>query len=490
MQRKFCICSVLIILLFSQLVYFLYNSSRKNAYGTTTDTLLLKRTKKKLKEILLKVNEHSINKSIIETKLNSTIITLVNSSTSFLQVKSFIGSIHLYHPEASIIIYSLNFTKKIEMNFWKGVDFIDVLEMFMMAKRDTITNFDIEMWKPVIIKYATELYGNTLYIDSNLIIRNSLHDIDNTIQRDGVYSAGEDSTCLSKQYIQGFSLNSLPFSNYLVPLTQCVRKKCTTKELKQVHDGKLLKCKQLEFKKTPHDTNNTCNIQLRNDNQILFNDYTKSENKIALALVLNSGNNSEYQLFHSLMSTISLKECSNCILYLGFNNQEFTDISSLESFKHTIMTLMNPVPVKFIQGVKIETILWNLLFQHALKEGADYFVKLDEHSRFIDHLWLTKMLKKFQERNNFGVITPLEKSTMKPSTRTFLLNAKSHNQIFGSLLPYINGPFHNQWITSIYSPNFIDHATIIDVLNTREEEECQLSVDAIEQARQTIKNYR
>src|SRR5690606_25080403 len=100
----------------------------------------------------------------------------------------------------------------------------------------------------------------------------------------------------------------------------------------------------------------------------LFNDYTKSENKIALALVLNSGNNSEYQLFHSLMSTISLKECSNCILYLGFNNQEFTDISSLESFKHTIMTLMNPVPVKFIQGVKIETILWNLLFQHALKE--------------------------------------------------------------------------------------------------------------------------
>ncbi len=86
---------------------------------------------------------------------------MIDTDNTHKSIRSIVGSIHHHHGgSVKTVIYGLGLsqTKQNEIRLWENIDYVDVTLEFVVATRKDTTQpkYDVGLWRPLIIKHATE----------------------------------------------------------------------------------------------------------------------------------------------------------------------------------------------------------------------------------------------------------------------------------------------------------------------------------------------
>jgi len=94
------------------------------------------------------------------------------------------------------------------------------------------------------------------------------------------------------------------------------------------------------------------------------------------------------------------------------------------------------------------TIMWNRLFDKALRDGCDYFFQCGDDIEFKTKGWVNECIKTLQENNNIGLTGPINNNT-RILTQSFV--SRKHFDLFGCYFPgQIINWFCDDWINEVY----------------------------------------
>jgi hypothetical protein len=146
-------------------------------------------------------------------------------------------------------------------------------------------------------------------------------------------------------------------------------------------------------------------------------------------------------------------------LYLSFDQSDNfynkPDVQKEMIEKFNVMAKGYPANLVMIQCVDSNgwvPFLWNVAFQHAIDDGADYFYQLNDDIRIETSGWsdtFVNALRGNKLKSDFGVTGPMDRNNQGILTQAFV--SKTHYAIFGFLYPYVfKNWYSDDWITVIY----------------------------------------
>ena len=107
--------------------------------------------------------------------------------------------------------------------------------------------------------------------------------------------------------------------------------------------------------------------------------------------------------------------------------------------------------IKFPYNMGWVTYLWNGLFVHAIKDGADYFFQVNDDLAVESSGWTSVLVDKLREMNDIGVVGPIDNNRGGDTLLTQAFVSWKHYQIFGRMYPLdIKDWFSDNWITDVY----------------------------------------
>ncbi len=153
------------------------------------------------------------------------------------------------------------------------------------------------------------------------------------------------------------------------------------------------------------------------------------------------------------------------VLYLGYDEGDsfYDNPKSREEFLVRVKSMIHPYSVDFHMVKCVNShgwvpFIWNVLFQRAMDDGADYFYQTNDDNRFITPGWSTKFIEVLRASPmypNMGVTGPVDLRNKRIFTQAFV--HRTHYQIFGYMFPPVfKNWFSDNWITYVYefSPVF------------------------------------
>jgi hypothetical protein len=94
------------------------------------------------------------------------------------------------------------------------------------------------------------------------------------------------------------------------------------------------------------------------------------------------------------------------------------------------------------------TLMWNRLFDHALKDGNDYFFQCGDDIEFKTKGWIDACIKTLQMNNDIGLTGP-HNNNSRILTQSFV--SRKHYDLFGYYFPEeIINWFCDDWINEVY----------------------------------------
>lgn len=167
-----------------------------------------------------------------------------------------------------------------------------------------------------------------------------------------------------------------------------------------------------------------------------------------------------YPTLASCLTHLTKKERTNhtIVFYIGHDHDDpFYTQDVQQKFlqwvkKHDIQLQFHKFPQDTRKGFC--TRMWNILFQHALRDKCEYVYQCGDDIEWKTMGWLTDCIRTLASHDNVGVTGPLNNNG-RILTQTFV-HATTHFNIFGV---YFSEQFLNwccdDWINYVYSPSFL-----------------------------------
>jgi hypothetical protein len=154
-----------------------------------------------------------------------------------------------------------------------------------------------------------------------------------------------------------------------------------------------------------------------------------------------------------ILSTLEDKEKHNYIFYIGIDKED--KILDTVEFKHEVNRLImifKNIEIKYyyMDGIAKGhlTVMWNVLFKEALKDGCDYFFQCGDDIEFQTKGWINDCIKQLQTNNNIGLTGPINNNA-RILTQSFV--SRKHYDLFGYYFPEeIINWFCDDWINEVY----------------------------------------
>ncbi|KAJ3149648.1 hypothetical protein HDU89_003701 [Geranomyces variabilis] len=100
------------------------------------------------------------------------------------------------------------------------------------------------------------------------------------------------------------------------------------------------------------------------------------------------------------------------------------------------------------------TFLWNALFALAMRDGADYFMQVNDDLALTSPEWSSKFIDILSAHSGVGVTGPYEASR-KGGMVSQAFVGRTHYQIFGRLYPSnLKDYFSDDWLSEVYAPDY------------------------------------
>jgi hypothetical protein len=379
----------------------------------------------------------------------------------------------------------------LDERLWRSVVIYDALDR---AGKVLFLSSDILLQRPLPDLIFDNIEKNGAYFASLNLSRN--YENDPELMSDSFVSEHHSAN------IQGYALGSFAYKHFLVPYIECARRDCSPDELymlnvdwrkKQVGYNEKISMNinglPNSFKKLHNvkDKDSQCYIINRED---FIHSYkqlpgapkasciegdgcpiAKAKGKIIIALGFPStskGNNNPslhnipfVKVFlNSLIPTIeSEKDKFHFVLYMGYDEGDvFYDVpENRQQLRRLVAEKVTglSVELKMIRVVNSNgwvPFIWNVLFQHAVDDGCEYFYQLNDDIKFKSSGWASAFvntLKNSPVGTNVGATGPMDHGNVNILTQAFV--HKTHYDIFGFLYPYVfRNWYSDDWITRVY----------------------------------------
>lgn len=451
-----------------------------------------------------------------ELNMRAHYISIATNDTH-AQLRSFVGNLHkILKPENKwirvdpnsadvknndameskvlITIYGLALNPYFvtEIRSWKNVYYIDAQE-FIKSKSLEIdsqgklteskqpTTFQVEHWRPFLLKQAVEKYNKILYMDPAVQFQDeeSLVRLEQDLEEMGsVFVAKDKETFQLDQCllgIQGYKLGSLGYKNYLLPQVNCAFRVCTSDEQKLLHptNAKEILQKLDEKEKravmcstrysssfTTSATNDASCYLYPNELGVLSTrqliagkyDHVKPvANQIAILIPLRVIDKSESvtsttlytDLLAELLKSVSSETSLTFKLYFGYEAyDQYYEWEEVQKILREKIKQLAPkdIPTHFVRvvnGNKELVAIWNALFQQAVDDGAEFLLQLHPDTKSTSTKnWISEMVTMLKDAKR-AIIGP-----------SFAMVSHQHLAIFGSLYPSsLKNSFYNEWCT-------------------------------------------
>jgi hypothetical protein len=168
-------------------------------------------------------------------------------------------------------------------------------------------------------------------------------------------------------------------------------------------------------------------------------------------------------LLPSLISSVTKDEFATTMftVYVGFDHGDpvFENPTLRSKYLQKAVAIIGdkPVQIKMLQlpNAKRVALLWNLLYLHALREGAEYFYQVNDDLRLETAGWLAYFTSTLDAHAGFGVVGPADyHNGLNCSILTQSMVTPVHYEIFGMLYPVeLKDWKSDRWLTYVYQPN-------------------------------------
>jgi hypothetical protein len=462
-----------------------------------------------------KLNQDLSSKLSNVKKMHHLKFVIVTKDDIHDQTRILVASIHSKHKDIKIIIYGIRLHPNLigELKLWAHVEYIDI-EDFLASKRLIEPNekdlYDLKFWRPVVLQHAAQRYGKVLLVDNAYILTNTIYDIDEILEKHGswfVQGPIENKYIQCGESFQGYKFNSWAYNNILIPRIRCGYKVCTSdkegyyKSTNPPSDQReSTQCRPFpssHFKlQMPENRALICNLVFREDflysySQLphfpgQFQKKTDGRIHIALGFPSTSKNVKEISiqnnppvkiLIPTLLETIKKSDKAHFYnLYLGFDYMDpfYDNEERQKQLTSHIESMIVGYPISF-QFVKCRqtfgwtTFLWNVIFQHAINDGNEYFYQLNDVLALLSPGWTEEfigLLKNNPTRSNLGVVGPIDEGNHNTLTQTFV--HKTHYDIFGYFYPPIfRNWYSDDWISHVYDNSKSTYKSQLKVKNSQ-----------------------
>lgn len=205
-------------------------------------------------------------------------------------------------------------------------------------------------------------------------------------------------------------------------------------------------------------------------NQLLAESSKKTIRKVALALPTTSkgmevGGEPVFlkYLMPSFLNTVTEEEYQSTLftVYIGYDHgdplYEDETVRADVIKKLTLLIGQKPVQVKLLQlpNARRIALLWNLLYLHALREGAEYFYQVNDDLTLKSPGWLSYFTATLDAKHGFGVVGPADyHNGLNCTILTQSMVTPVHFDIFGMLYPIeLKDWKSDRWLTYVYQPD-------------------------------------
>jgi hypothetical protein len=314
------------------------------------------------------------------------------------------------------------------------------------------------------------------------------------LEQNGHFFAGD--SCHTNTILQAYVHNSKAYHDVLAPQVDCGRRQCTKDELKLAQDPS----SQYPCQAIPHeyfrkrgeqvetDKKEVCYLTMREDfitsaaqlpaspkkSWKISNEEREKQNEgkihIALGFPSTSKGNANPSvstipvftaLVPSFLRTIEPDKNGKFkyTLYLAFDESDpfYNNPDNQKRIFDKFNEMASNYPAKLVLIQCVDSngwvpFLWNVAFQHAMDDGADYFYQLNDDIRLESGGWSATFVNALRNnpfKSNFGVTGPVDRNNQNILTQAFV--SRMHYDIFGFLYPYVfKNWYSDDWMTEIY----------------------------------------
>lgn len=205
-------------------------------------------------------------------------------------------------------------------------------------------------------------------------------------------------------------------------------------------------------------------------NHLLAESTKRRIKRVALALPTTSKGMEKNEepvflkhLVPSFLKTVTEAEYHSTLftVYIGFDHGDplYEDEAVRSSVVRKLEAQIGnrPVQVKLLQlpNARRVALLWNLMYLHALREGAEYFYQVNDDLTLKTSGWLSYFMETLDAKNGFGVVGPADyHNGLNCSILTQSMVTPVHFDIFGMLYPIeLRDWKSDRWLTYVYQPD-------------------------------------
>jgi hypothetical protein len=171
-----------------------------------------------------------------------------------------------------------------------------------------------------------------------------------------------------------------------------------------------------------------------------------------------------YQVFFPSLSQSQTAEF-DFLVYLGYDAKD--PLFDRENAEAEFLNLVAPyLPsgftlklFKYDDTANCNVLAVNYLTEECFLDGADYFYRVNDDTRFLDSTWAAQLVNLMKKQHNFGVVGPVDPKM--PRIFTHSMVSRTHLEVFE--MRHFHYQFCNFWsddyISALYQPPYV---TVVD----------------------------
>lgn len=354
------------------------------------------------------------------------------------------GAVPYFH----VFGYGLSQGQKEQIHIWRRVHFHDFqlcfpeIKVFHLdGRQSTEYNIELELAKNLILDRMLLDYDHVVFISPNYFFESYIGDI------------------LEREMLEKFHLISSDQNDEFI--LEGLRSHEDLQKLPYVISHKVFEAKRLVT-----DTYTRCNILFRKEYAQTHKLGSFKEidgGTIVIGISTTSKKTLQVEdhplitiFLPSLMETAKHNPNWKFLVLVGFDagDKFFDNPTPIKVILEKARQFMVPnVEIQFLRLIKTGTVtmVWNLLYDLAMRNGARYFYQLNDDITFVNHDWPDKFASLIDQRNGFGLVGPSDDAfACKLTTQNFV--GHRHWELFGFLFPPdLHNWWCDNWIHRLYS---------------------------------------
>lgn len=435
-----------------------------------------------------------------------TLVTSIKGEEDLWMLREVVGSIHgaltmkaMATPPRMIVVGTNLSRGNIEMiKLWQYVEYMDLGSLLFGSRVDHKLSLEMPAARLSALEAIIRRNGPTVWISPKIAIPDTaaLEDLETRLFESGHVVAEMVIEGTNERVIEGY--DPVVFERINGERLACVRgiKKCDSEGDDFAPDLKangLLNGAQV-FRLIPllpkpdedRRSQNYCHLTIRPE--IMYNPIRFSTNflsswgrgvadskilhdttKTKIAFLIPSKNKPGsiphsihliQNFLKSMLSSVNMDEWERFqySIYIGYDRDDPVLDKRQEELQQIIQTLLesrkDSVLVKYhlLPTAKCITLLWNILFMDALRDGNDYFYQINDDVNMVTAGWSTSFVSKLRKNDDVGVVGPNDYLwKCRLLTQSFV--SRKHHEIFNWYYPTeIKDWYSDNWITAVYGP--------------------------------------